>query len=198
MPESLSSRSSSSTSISSGALFWAPPQSPRPWRWKRRCTVLSHRQVVLGVCLFLLCLVALVPSPRRWYRPSSRLALMELGERQFRVMLSRHHRGLKAKIPRSSKADPIKWLAQNGQNRFAEGNASPWTSIPVHGWSSVKPKAALISLVRNSELEGMVQSMRQLEARWNHKYHYPWVFFNEEPFSDEFKVCGLQVLPMMC
>jgi len=28
----------------------------------------------------------------------------------------------------------------------------------------------LISLVRNSELEGMMQSMRQLEFRWNRKY----------------------------
>jgi alpha 1,2-mannosyltransferase len=51
-----------------------------------------------------------------------------------------------------------------------------------------KPKAALISLVRNQELDGIVQSMTQLEYKWNHKYQYPWVFFNDEPFSEEFKV----------
>lgn len=33
-----------------------------------------------------------------------------------------------------------------------------------------------------------MQSMRQLEYRWNRKYRYPWVFFNEKHFSDEFKV----------
>ncbi|OAP61014.1 hypothetical protein AYL99_06018 [Fonsecaea erecta] len=50
-----------------------------------------------------------------------------------------------------------------------------------------RPNAALISLVRNQELEGILQSMRQLEFRWNRRYQYPWVFFNEKPFSDEFK-----------
>ncbi|KIW82390.1 hypothetical protein Z517_05417 [Fonsecaea pedrosoi CBS 271.37] len=50
-----------------------------------------------------------------------------------------------------------------------------------------RPKAALISLVRNEELDGILQSMRQLEFRWNRRYQYPWVFFNEKPFSDEFK-----------
>lgn len=33
----------------------------------------------------------------------------------------------------------------------------------------------------------MVQSMRQLEQRWNHKYNYSWIFFNDEPFDDHFK-----------
>jgi len=55
-----------------------------------------------------------------------------------------------------------------------------------------KPKAALISLVRNQELEGIVQSMTQLEYHWNHKYQYPWIFFNDEPFTEEFKVEDIQ------
>ncbi|KAK9383541.1 glycosyltransferase family 15 protein [Kockiozyma suomiensis] len=50
-----------------------------------------------------------------------------------------------------------------------------------------KPKAALISLVRNSEIEGIELSMRHLEARFNHKYNYPWIFFNDVPFDDDFK-----------
>jgi hypothetical protein len=33
--------------------------------------------------------------------------------------------------------------------------------------------------------------MCQLELHWNHKYHYPWIFFNEKLFSDEFKVTSL-------
>ncbi|KIW31654.1 uncharacterized protein PV07_03266 [Cladophialophora immunda] len=49
------------------------------------------------------------------------------------------------------------------------------------------PKAALISLVRNEELDGILQSMRQLEFHWNRRYQYPWIFFNEKPFSEEFK-----------
>ena len=33
----------------------------------------------------------------------------------------------------------------------------------------------------------MVQSMRDLERTWNSKFNYPWTFFNDEPFDDEFK-----------
>ncbi|KAL9108853.1 MAG: hypothetical protein Q9227_006384 [Pyrenula ochraceoflavens] len=42
-------------------------------------------------------------------------------------------------------------------------------------------------MVRNEELEGIIQSLTQLEFHWNHRYHYPWVFFNDQPFSLEFK-----------
>lgn len=83
--------------------------------------------------------------------------------------------------------DPVRWLRQNSHNKHAVIHANMALSTKGLGRSS-KPRAALISLVRNSELEGLVQSMRQLEYRWNHKYQYPWVFFNDEPFSDEFKV----------
>ena len=50
-----------------------------------------------------------------------------------------------------------------------------------------RANAAVVMLVRNSELEGAVQSVRHLEQRFNHAYHYPWVFLNEVPFTDEFK-----------
>jgi mannosyltransferase len=50
-----------------------------------------------------------------------------------------------------------------------------------------RSKATLLSLVRNSELEGMIDSMKDLEATWNHKFNYPWMFFNDEPFTAEFK-----------
>ena len=85
--------------------------------------------------------------------------------------------------------DPERWLEHNSNDRHAE-NAEKGLlkSIPTLGHRSKKPRAALISLVRNSELEGLMQSVRQLEYRWNRKYNYPWVFFNDEPFSDEFKV----------
>lgn len=53
--------------------------------------------------------------------------------------------------------------------------------------SNTRANAAIISLVRNSELDGMLSSMRQFESSFNARYNYPWVFFNEEPFSDEFK-----------
>jgi hypothetical protein len=33
----------------------------------------------------------------------------------------------------------------------------------------------------------MLQSMKDLERTWNHKFNYPWTFFNDKPFTEEFK-----------
>lgn len=45
----------------------------------------------------------------------------------------------------------------------------------------------MLMLARNIELEGAVRSVKNLEEKFNHRYHYPWVFLNEEPFTEEFK-----------
>jgi len=42
-------------------------------------------------------------------------------------------------------------------------------------------------LARNSDLEGAVRSVRELEDRFNRQFGYPYVFLNEEPFTDNFK-----------
>ncbi|OZJ03322.1 hypothetical protein BZG36_04218 [Bifiguratus adelaidae] len=47
--------------------------------------------------------------------------------------------------------------------------------------------ACFLILVRNRELEGIISSIRQLEARFNRNFHYPYVFLNDEDFSQEFK-----------
>ena len=47
--------------------------------------------------------------------------------------------------------------------------------------------ATILALVRNEELDGMLQSMQDLERTWNNKFNYPWTFFNDKPFTDEFK-----------
>src|SRR5271170_968741 len=49
-----------------------------------------------------------------------------------------------------------------------------------------KMKAAFVSLIRNQELWEIVRSIRQIEDRFNRNYHYPWVFLNDVPFTQEF------------
>ena len=44
-------------------------------------------------------------------------------------------------------------------------------------------------LARNSDIEGAMRSVRELEDRFNVRYGYPWTFLNEEPFSEDFKRC---------
>ncbi|KAL1302993.1 hypothetical protein AAFC00_003309 [Neodothiora populina] len=53
--------------------------------------------------------------------------------------------------------------------------------------NSDRINATIISLVRNEELTQLLQSMHDLEKTFNHKFNYPWTFFNDVPFTDEFK-----------
>lgn len=64
--------------------------------------------------------------------------------------------------------------------------------IEIHGDSEVPiqegtANAVMLMLARNNELQGAVSSVKQLEEKFNQKYHYPWVLLNEEPFTEEFK-----------
>ncbi|ODV84427.1 glycosyltransferase family 15 protein [[Candida] arabinofermentans NRRL YB-2248] len=49
-----------------------------------------------------------------------------------------------------------------------------------------RENATILSLVRNSELDGMIESIQHVEYRFNKNYHYDWNFFNDEPFTEEF------------
>jgi alpha 1,2-mannosyltransferase len=50
-----------------------------------------------------------------------------------------------------------------------------------------KANATFLILVRNRELDSVLSSISQLEDTFNRKYGYPYVFLNDEPFTDEFK-----------
>ncbi|KAI0861234.1 glycolipid 2-alpha-mannosyltransferase-domain-containing protein [Xylaria cubensis] len=100
-----------------------------------------------------------------------------------------------------AQADPLQWLRRNTVPNVDE--------IPPQYQQSLletRPKAAFIALVRNSEVEEMVYSMIQLEARFNSRpiHQYDWVFFNDEDFSDEFMLavknatnsrCYFEIIP---
>jgi hypothetical protein len=48
---------------------------------------------------------------------------------------------------------------------------------------------------RNSDVNGIVVSMKQLEDRFNKKFKYPYVFLNEQDFDDNFKKYMFFLLP---
>jgi len=50
-----------------------------------------------------------------------------------------------------------------------------------------KANAAIVILARNGDRAGVVRSLTQLEAKFNKNFRYPYVFLNEQPFSEEFK-----------
>lgn len=51
----------------------------------------------------------------------------------------------------------------------------------------VRANATLLMLSRNSEVDRAVDTVKELENLFNHKYRYPWVFLNEQPFTEDFK-----------
>ena len=52
---------------------------------------------------------------------------------------------------------------------------------------SRRANATLMILARGSDLDGVIQSMEQVESKFNRKFKYPWVLLNEVEFSAEFK-----------
>ncbi len=73
----------------------------------------------------------------------------------------------------TNEPEGLLWRADQGYGLGAEGTN--------------RINATLLSLVRNEEIEGMVQAMRDLERTWNSKFNYPWTFFNDVPFTEDFK-----------
>jgi alpha 1,2-mannosyltransferase len=50
-----------------------------------------------------------------------------------------------------------------------------------------RANAAFVFLARNAELKGVIKSIQSMEDRFNRRFNYPYVFLNDEPFTDEFK-----------
>lgn len=80
-------------------------------------------------------------------------------------------------LPARSSIEPEAWIRSHSVVDY-ESSIKPTMD---------RPKAALISLVRNEELDGILQSMRQLEFYFNRRHNYPWVFFSEVAFTEQFK-----------
>ncbi|KAK7207796.1 alpha-1,2 mannosyltransferase KTR1 [Myxozyma melibiosi] len=47
--------------------------------------------------------------------------------------------------------------------------------------------ATFVTLARNEDIWSLVKSIRNVEDRFNHKYHYDWVFLNDDDFDEDFK-----------
>ncbi|KAI6022688.1 glycosyltransferase family 15 protein [Pisolithus marmoratus] len=50
-----------------------------------------------------------------------------------------------------------------------------------------KANATFVMLVRNTDGPGIMNSMKQIEDRFNKKFQYPYVFLNDKPFTENFK-----------
>ncbi|PVU95855.1 hypothetical protein BB561_001567 [Smittium simulii] len=53
--------------------------------------------------------------------------------------------------------------------------------------STDKINAGFVGLVRNSDLDGIVSTIRQIDDRFNRNYNYPIILLNNQEFTKEFK-----------
>lgn len=70
-----------------------------------------------------------------------------------------------------------------GKTSWGKQDLSTPGSNPQHQ----RANATFFSLVRNDDLEGMMSAVMSVEERFNSRYHYDWVFANDQPFHPSFK-----------
>lgn len=83
------------------------------------------------------------------------------------------------------------FLFANSSPRFTSYNHRPSSSTTSSPPSAIIDNDAPVSacfvvLVRNSELGGIASTIRQIEQRFNAKHKYPYVFLNDDDFTQEF------------
>lgn len=87
---------------------------------------------------------------------------------------------------RNSIHDRVTPLIQQDPSKGSTVLTEPSTLVGQPKVTIGKEKATLLMLVRNRELHKALGSMRMVEDRFNRKFHYPWTFMNDKPFTDDF------------
>lgn len=73
---------------------------------------------------------------------------------------------------------------------LSDGAAFPQKLKDSKGRFDVQPKrekAVFVILARNTDIDGLKESISMLEDTFNKRYNYPYVFLNDVDFTDEFK-----------
>lgn len=79
----------------------------------------------------------------------------------------------------------VKEVAESVQSAAVDAGSA---LIPAAAPQSIKREnATFVTLARNEDLWALVGSIREVEDRFNSRYHYDWVFLNDKDFSEEFK-----------
>ncbi|KAK9447515.1 nucleotide-diphospho-sugar transferase [Limtongia smithiae] len=66
-----------------------------------------------------------------------------------------------------------------------ESSAAPVTTAEAGAYQ--RANATFVTLARNQDVWSMIRSIRHVEDRFNHQFHYDWVFLNDDDFDDDFK-----------
>lgn len=69
--------------------------------------------------------------------------------------------------------------------RASIGSANEVPEIKIDA-NNQRENATFFSLVRNKDFKGIVEAIMSVEERFNSRFHYDWVFANDEPFHPTF------------
>ncbi|SCV69492.1 BQ2448_2512 [Microbotryum intermedium] len=139
--------------------------------------MLSHPRLRYGLILGA-CILSLV-----FLLPSSFHRVLSFGFSSGIQASETWYRGQKVK-------HPIAWQPPRDERLIITGKDLPSPEELAMTNLTTQPKidrAAFVVLARNRDLYELLESIRGMEDRFNHKYGYPWIFLNNEPFSEEFK-----------
>ncbi|EEB07434.1 mannosyltransferase complex subunit [Schizosaccharomyces japonicus yFS275] len=78
---------------------------------------------------------------------------------------------------------PLRALNETIDAVFSHGCKNVALEAQMHP----RMNATFVVLARNSEVDGVVSSMRSVESHFNRHFNYPYVFLNDVPFDDNFK-----------
>ena len=80
------------------------------------------------------------------------------------------------------------YLLQHGQQFDEEAAVKPRLKINSKSLKvSSGLKACIVMLTRNKDASDVAKTLTEFEANFNSRYKYPYVFLNNELFTDEFK-----------
>jgi alpha 1,2-mannosyltransferase len=81
---------------------------------------------------------------------------------------------------------PVKGGDSKGADS-ADTTPNPPITLPPPSENGPRMNATFVTLARNTDVWEIARSIRQVEDRFNRKYHYDWVFLNDRPFDATFK-----------
>ena len=144
-----------------------------------------RRYIAVGA----IALFAVVRTPRITYFPeqSAYRVLPQIAAHLLLTLTNYRYRALAVRFG----------LSPDGlflQNVLYEQPAAIYTNFSAP--EDARANATFVVLARNSEAKGVEQSIRDIEARFNAQYQYPYVFLNDEEFTDEFKACVMMSIKM--
>lgn len=91
----------------------------------------------------------------------------------------------KVSLPDISEIQRSQRLAAAAAPSRTTANTS--AGFPPATFPGERANATFVTLARNTDIWEIAKSIRMVEDRFNRKFHYDWVFLNDQPFDDNFK-----------